>query len=282
MHQPSLFHDVHPRIDPEDTRTRPADRPPASVLEDQPSLFQRPVMLRVDLDAAIADGRFEDARRCYLELVGDWGESAVPSDTSFVAALDLSIFDRPIGELLDRWRRLTDEHCLGRGACQRAWRGLIVRCRGAFSPQALAAVRPECLPHIANALWTTAGDAPGASTEARELVRDTLCEGHELRAEDFLDGAVRDLLSENLEPEWLASLGALRRVWSVTVVDGTEAATVLQRQTGTDRREFGRWFWDCLCVARSPTTTDALRQEARRRMKRLDPELHAIALHGPR
>jgi hypothetical protein len=240
-------------------------------------------MLRTELDADIEAGRFEAARSRYLELVHVWRESKNAEPAAFLAALDPSMFFQPVERVLSGWLRFSTQYILDQGQRRRAWRGLVNRLRLSTAVRPLVAASPDCLTPVANALWELAVDAPDAAVEARDLVRDALAEGHELCPSDFLDPAVRDLLSENLGPIWLASLGVIRHVWAGPAIDDDEASTLLQRHgyAAPDDAEAARQFWDCLRIARSPCMQDALRQDARRRMKRLNPELHGLALANP-
>ena len=93
--------------------------------------------------------------------------------------------------------------------------------------------------------------AIGETARARLLVRDTLLAGGEI-SDIAEDQPVADLLSEDLEPQWLASLGAIRRL-------------VLR-------------LAECRAALPQPVL-----HAARRRLKCLHPDLHAAYMNraGP-
>ena len=88
--------------------------------------------------------------------------------------------------------------------------------------------------------------------------------------------ALADLLAEDLPPRWLACLGRIRRLGPASPATGTEwePPVAVARGDAADE-EPAAAFWRCLRLAESPACPDELRQEARRRMKQLHPELHA-------
>jgi hypothetical protein len=283
MQQPSLFGDIHPPLAPVEPGP-PSEHVREPAVQDLPSLFARPVVLRTALDEAIADGRFEEARHCYLELVNEWEESRSMQAVAFLASFDPSVVELPIGDAFDRWIARAGPWAPGERPGLRLWRGLLARLRPSLPPRDLVAAKPEYLSPVVNALWDAADGVAAALTEPRELIRDALCAGRDLDPTEFLDDLVRDVLSENLGPVWLASLGAIRYVWTVTPRDADEAAALLgnPRASNSDHPDAARQFWDCLCVARSPAIPETFRHEARRRMKRLSPDFHEQALYGPR
>jgi hypothetical protein len=116
------------------------------------------------------------------------------------------------------------------------------------------------------------------SRDARALVRDSLLTGRLLEALDFHDDpAVADLLAEDRDPRWLACLGRIRRLWPTSPPCGAEWESLGQIARGAARVEHPALaFWACLRLAESPDCPDGLRQQARRRMKQLAPELHAL------
>ncbi len=107
---------------------------------------------------------------------------------------------------------------------------------------------------------------------------------------DLEDEALSDLLSEDLPPRWLACLGGLRRLWPLPRPEPHEVAAFEREMRASDPLEpldpldddeRALSFWRCLCVARLGNSVDErLLQEARKRMKRLNPELHGEYMGG--
>jgi hypothetical protein len=246
-------------------------------------LFDPAVILRLSLDEALEDGRFEDARRCYHTLLEQWGPDRSLRAVAFLERLDLDAWDGPVAHLLQQWLDVVPlaGPAAITGRC--AWRGLVRRLLDAHAAGALVAASPRCLAPLANALFELSRGVPAYGVQARSIVRDALVGGRDLRPDDFRDDRVRDLLAEPLAPAWLASLGAIRRLWGAPAVDEPAAANLLALPIGARTADVNgaaaRSFWDCLRIAWSPVP-EALRQEARRRMKRLDPELHRLAMSG--
>ena len=115
-------------------------------------------------------------------------------------------------------------------------------------------------------------------------MRDVLLGGREVSALAFEDAELADLLAEDRSPPWLVVLGALRRLWPVTwpkAEDIEELSRAPLPPDPGDDTERGLCFWRSLSVAQvqSGVTTDTLKA-ARRRMKRLDPVLHAAYMEG--
>jgi hypothetical protein len=143
----------------------------------------------------------------------------------------------------------------------------------------LVEARPECLPVLVRALGTGSGRSPEeARLEARGLVRDSLLAGRALDVLDFReDEALADLLAENLPPPWLACLGCIRRLWTAPPPRDSEWQTlraIAENDAAEDDPAMA--FWHCLRLAESPHCPDDLRHQARRRMKQLHPDLHAL------
>jgi hypothetical protein len=139
----------------------------------------------------------------------------------------------------------------------------------------LAVSDPWVAADVANHL-VSAGDWRGE----REVVRDVLLAGNELKPLAFEDASVSDLLGEEGAPEWLASLGAIRRLWPRLVPEGSDLAKLFS-PIPADERARALDFWFCLCVsgmgARVPEET---RRDAHRRMKQLNRVLHEEFMTG--
>jgi hypothetical protein len=138
---------------------------------------------------------------------------------------------------------------------------------------ALVKARPECLPSLCAAM--ARADAAEGPRRARQLVREALLAGRELEPNDFRhDPPVADLLAEDLAPRWLASLGAISRIWPAPPLDEA-ALSGFGGDDGGASSDDEEAFWRCLRVADDPRAPVESRHEARRRMKRLRPDLHA-------
>lgn len=145
----------------------------------------------------------------------------------------------------------------------------------------LAVEHPWAAPDVANHLvfaqeWRA----------AREAVRDVLLAGNELRPLEFEDPAVFDLLGEEGAPEWLASLGAIRRLWPRHTLELENPAAIQTRLAAelpkTDR-EAALDFWFCLCVSGlGSRIPEDVRHSAHRRMKQLHSALHEEYMTGSR
>ena len=147
------------------------------------------------------------------------------------------------------------------------------------SPADIAAARPATAGHLTVAL--TSLDGPPGVALGRALVRDLLSAGHSLESTAFAhDDAVAEILAEDMDPEWLACLGAVRHVWPVLPMDTTHLEAFGASSLDDDTHP-GEAFFTCLRVARTPGRPDPLLHEARRRMKRLNPSLHGMFMRTP-
>jgi hypothetical protein len=120
-------------------------------------------------------------------------------------------------------------------------------------------------------------DAPRTDLDtagAAALLRDALLEGCEPAPGDFDDDRLVDLLAEDYGPVWLACLGALRHLWPVPPADASELAPCVVDSQDDDER--GREFWACLRRTVSCGRDDPAAVAARKRMKQLDPDMHAL------
>jgi hypothetical protein len=84
------------------------------------------------------------------------------------------------------------------------------------------------------------------------------------------------VLAEDVTPRWLACLGLIRRLWTAPPAEPDAVAFCGSGAGGLSDDEAALEFWHCLRVAENATCTDELVHEARRRMKLLHPELHAL------
>lgn len=256
-----------------------AEAPGAPADSRQSELFADHVVLARALDATIADGRFEEAARVRRSIDETYGPSAtLPSLASLDGLADVA-WEGPPAIPLSTWAEMD---CLL--ACQpplrdRVRRGVFARLLQSHTARELLRARPECLPALANALsFGLPGSSQEGRLEARSLVRDSLLAGHALEGVDFREDAdLADLLAEDLPPRWLACLGRIHRLWpSSPPKDGEWEALSEVARGGTGDEEPAMAFWQCLRLAESPGCPDHLLQQARRRMKQLHPDLHAL------
>jgi hypothetical protein len=226
-------------------------------------------------------GCFERAAEIRRMLIEMEGES---EDTRKLAWLDVwgaaTFWERSAREVLSDWRRL-DAALAGNVSVRRLVRAAAIgRLLRTTDSCTLSAAEPTCLPAIVNVLSdTTRSGGDGDVRRARALVRDALLAGHSLSPMEFDDEALADLLAEDLEPAWLACLGALRGLWPCPPVENAHVVAV----HATDERagasdDAASLFWSALTVAADRSLDESLRGEARKRMKRLNPDLHAIVM----
>ena len=256
----------------------PAEAPGTATDDRQLELFADRVVLFRELDAAIASGSFDDAHSLRAKI----GESFGPEATRSLAPLDrlASVaWEGPPETPLAVWaevdRQLADQPHLR----DRVRSGAFARLLRSHGSERLLAARPDCLPALAHAVRFCLGRSPEVGRhEARGLVRDSLLAGRALEALEFLDdAALADLLAEGLEPRWLACLGRIRRLWPISPPSASEWEALAGVARGASEEDDPALaFWQCLRLAESPDCADDLRQQARRRMKQLHPELHAL------
>lgn len=242
-------------------------------------LFADPVVLARDLDLALSAGRFEEAARLRLSIDETFGRSGTSPSRALLDRLASAAWEGPPSSPLSAWVEIDGRLAPQPSLRDRVRTGAFTRLLQAHTPTELLASRPECLPVLARALGRGPGRSPQeARREARALVRDSLLAGRTLDALDFReDEALADLLAEDLPPRWLACLGRLRRLWpSSTPLDSEWEALCAVARGDAGNEDPATAFWQCLRLTESPACPDDLRHQARRRMKQLHPELHAL------
>jgi hypothetical protein len=276
---------AEPRLLPSDEGPSGVDGPTAdsaatpSADDLQIQLFAQPVVLGREMEAALAAGRFELAARLRAVLDQTYGPSLRTHALGFLERLGASVWEGPPGEALSMWAEI-DGQLTARAHLRDCFRrGFFARLLASHTPESLVDAKRECLPALAAVLASRLEGSPEAGRRrARGLVRDALLAGHDLSSLDFEhDKAVADLLAEDSPPRWLACLGLIRRLWSATS-PGEAGLEVLRNATAEVRsdEEAALEFWRCLQVGESVDTPEQLLHDARRRMKRLSPELHAL------
>lgn len=268
-----LFADISgPRAasDPTDTTTAepPAEAPGPLADDRQLGLFADRAVLSRELEAAITSGRFEEGPMLRARLEEDFGLDSTQGldPLARLAGVAWDPPQTPLAVWVDVDRLLAAQPLLR----AQVRTGVFSRLLQSHHPEVLLAARPDCLPAIARVLREWPGSSPeDGRRAARSLVRDSLLAGHPLEALDFRDDApLADLLAEDRDPRWLACLGRIRRLWPSVPPRAPECDSRVDHPAVA--------FWDCLRLAESAECPDELRQQARRRMKQLDPELHAL------
>lgn len=265
--QMSLFGgpDVAPSAGPSAPEAPPPapDPPELPVHPAQIGLFGAAAEARVAVEELIAEARFGEAVAKAREIERSFGSFFVVPDAACfepLAALDLASADLATIRL--------------------AWRSARDQARHSWRRQDLAAALVRRL-HPVTGLDLVGTDvvllADVAELKRRSdrvdveriLVRDALLAGMALEPDVVGDEAVRNLLREDLQPEWLACLGVMLGVWPAP--GGGE--TVEDPRTD---RECALAFCDCLSVAMRPAAhPPAAVIAARMRMRELNRELHA-------
>ena len=253
-----------------------SEAPFGKVLPGQRGLFTAERELVGQIEAALASGRFEDARRHRDALVALGGPSTRTRELSTLEVVgDAGFWDRPLPVVLNEWltlqRHLDALPNLRRLICDGGLSRLLER----HSPTELVKASLAMLAPITNRLSTGVGAGDPLPAEAAAVLRDSLLGGCDPDPGEFDDDRLVDLLAENHCPAWLACLGALRHLWPVPPAD---AASELAPTAGDcqDDDERGRQFWACLQRTVSCSRDAPAAVAARKRMKQLDPDMHAL------
>ncbi len=252
----------------------------ATVLPGQRELFTAERELVGQIEAALASGRFEDARRDRDALVALEGPSTRTGDMAALDVIgDAGFWGRPLPVVLNDWPALL--HRLDAlPKLQRLLRdGGMSRLLDRHGPTELVRAAPAMLAPLTNRLCAAVGADEAIPVDAATLVRDGLLDGCSPAPGDFDADRLVDLLAEDHHPVWLACLGALRHLWPVPPADPAELATPMAADSG-DEDERGRQFWACLRRTVSSGRDDPAAVAARRRMRQLHPDMHARFMRG--
>ena len=255
-----------------------APKPPAppTRAEEQLKLFEGMAPLIGELEAALREADFGTAIRVRRKLEEEYGElKTVPGEFP-LDEFGADFWERGAApaEQLATWNRFAVS--LGRGTPRHkvVRKAFFERLFSQHNAAEVSRSHPDMIPEIANALYSS-----DRTSEAREIVRDALLAGHLWRPRDFEDPELADILGEDYDERWLASLGAIRGLWPRTQLDENEIEELEQRLSDPDPEDDSERaisFWSCLCLARAGTSVSELAvHEARKRMKRLNQELHA-------
>jgi hypothetical protein len=248
----------------------------APVLPGQRQLFTAERELIGQLEAALASGQFEDARRCRDALVGLEGPSSGTRDlTALDTVGDQGFWQRPLAVVLSEWLDL-DSHLVDLPYLRQLIHdGALSRLLELYRPAELVRAEPSLLARLTNRLGATVVDDGIVAPDTARLVRDALLDGCETAPGDFDDDRLVDLLAEDQRPIWLACLGALRHLWPVPPA-GPAELTLACSPIPDDEDERGREFWVCLQCAIACGRDEPTAVAARKRMKLLHPDMHAL------
>lgn len=256
------------------------EAPGAEVLRGQRALFTAERELIGRIEAALACGRFEEARRHRGALVALEGPSTRTDELGTLEVVgDARFWDRPLPVVVNEWltlqRHLDALPILRRLICD----GVLSRLLERYGPTELVRASPAMLAPITNRLSTGVGAGDPLPAEAAALLRDALLAGFEPAPGDFADARFADLLAENHGPVWLACLGALRHLWPVPPADDASELALMAGDCQDDD-ERGRQFWACLQRTVSGSRDAPAAVAARIRMKQLDPDRHSLFMRN--
>jgi hypothetical protein len=252
-------------------------------LGEQLPLFEGQIPIRGELQEALRRAEYEEAQRVLRRLEETYGPDEETERLGFLHTLDVKIWEETtdISRRLTIWRgiesRLSDSP-----PNRRILRnGFFERLFTKHSPQEAVRRDPEIVEDVIQTLYDL-----GKGVEARTLVRDALLAGHPFGPVDFEDEKISELLSEDLTPQWMASLGSMRHLWPQArpSEDDVSAFTrELSNPDPTDETERALAFWRAFCVAQlGRSIQERILLEARKRMKKLHPGLHAEYMGGTR
>lgn len=267
---------------PFDAYVPPEPRPLAQPGEQLP-LFEGKTPLLGEVMTGVIDADFHAAREAYGRLRESYPMDESVSSFEFLLSVpnDLWTETRSDEERLSVWQAVAQSLPRNSPGYLKARDGFFGRLLTVTDARELVVAYPLIAPDIANHLLRT-----GDWNDARECVRDVLLAGNELTPLAFEDHAVSDLLGEEGAPEWLASLGAIRRLWSRYTTEFENAAraqTRLSADLPENDREKAIDFWFCLCISGlASRIPEGIRHSAHRRMKRLHPMLHNEFMTGQR
>jgi hypothetical protein len=244
---------------------------PSPVLPGRFALFTAERELLGLLEAALLDGRFEEALDLRNTLSAREGASRDTRELVLLDQLGLSAFwAQPVATCIDRWLE-RESRWDARPAVRAEVRdGVLRRLVRAHGAAAVVRARPSLLPAIVNFLGKGLFDEEHAGA----LLRDALAAGLIAPSGDFDDPRFVDLLAENRSPAWLASIGALNRWWPVPGLSVDELGLALPAVPQENDDERGAQFWLCMRTTVSYARDSAAAGEARKQMRLLDAELH--------
>ena len=244
-------------------------------------LFTDRIVLIEALSRAVASADYEEAARIECRLSLGWGEDAVPAALRFVRQLGAGFWERASepAEALEAWPVIECSVAPGTALWRRARNGFFGRLLSMHSVEAVVSAHPAALRLVVGTLIDRE-----AVADARRLVRDALLAGNNLDMDGVEDPPLAGLLAEDLAPRWLASLGAIRRLWPLPRPAPEETGAIasgIHDALPPDEEARAEAFWDVLRLAElRGAIGEPLVHAARRRLKRLNEDLHALYMYG--
>jgi hypothetical protein len=268
-------------IEPRIRRPReagPGRQPPSC---SQLLLFTDRVVLIEALSRAVISADYEDAVRIERQLSLGWGEDAVPVNLRFLRQLDPDFWERATepAEAIEAWPVIERSIAPGTTLWRRVRNGFFGRLLSVHSAEAVVGTHPDALRLVVGTLIDREDVA-----DARRLVRDALLAGKSVDIDGVEDPPLAELLAEELGPHWLASLGAIRRLWPLSRPTPEETSAITTRihdALPPDDEERAVAFWDALRLAElRGAIGEPFLHAARKRLKRLNEDLHALYMYG--
>ena len=254
-----------------------APSPQESVWQnEQLLLFEGKTPIRGELQEALRRADYEEAQRVLRKLMETYGPDEETEHLGFLHRLDVKIWEKTtdISRRLSIWRDIESQFSCDSRLRRVLRNGFFERLFTWHSPQEAVRRDPEILEDLIQTLYDL-----GKGIEARTLVRDALLAGHPFGPLDFEDEKISELLSEDLTPQWMASLGSIRHLWPRARPSEDDLSAFkeeLARPDPTDETERALAFWRAFCIAQlGRSIQERILHEARKRMKKLNPGLHA-------
>ena len=172
-------------------------------------MFEGKTPLLGEVMTGVLDADFNAAREVYERLRESYPRDEGVSSFEFLLSVpdDLWTETRSDEERLAVWQAVAQSLPRNSAGYLMARDGFFRRLLAVTDARELVVTHPLIAPDIANhLLGAREWNVP------RDYVRDVLLAGKELKPLAFEDQAVSDLLGEEGAPEWLASLGAIRRI----------------------------------------------------------------------
>lgn len=253
---------------------RAADSEPrlAEDAADQFDLFGPAAAERTAIEELIEAGSFAEALARAEVLERERGAFFAVTDAACLRPLAALGADAGLEQVRPSWRSARD-------LATKAWRreGLATTLLARFAGRRDLDIVGADDVLLADAFVARLRE--GRADLARLLARDALLAGRALEPDAFADTLVRDVLREDLSPEWLACLGAIRGAWPtpMPVLDASRDEVT----TEDDETARAHEAWRCLSVALRvrEMPPDAV-IAARKRLRELHSELHAQLMRG--
>ena len=285
IHQKPLFDSSELRVARVEKTLRPPP-PPDEDFSRQMLLFEDRVLMIGELEQALRGADYRKALEVKDKLEQMYGAGAVPPGLSYLetapAPISWSAPSEPGREDSPAGERSHESLMVAGNTSGRARNAFFRRLFALESPVELIRCDPECAVPVANTLYEL--EEP---TDGGRVVRDALLLGWDIRPLDLEDEALSDLLSEDLPPRWLVCFGGYADSYRFPRSSQRKSAAFEREMSASDPLEpldddeRALSFWRCLRVARlGNLVNERLLQEARKHMKKLNPELHGEYMGG--